>query len=106
MKKRINLKIKNDDLMRKSEVEKIKINVSKQDLENIKKAQEIVKDFKAIDLIKLHIMSDISFLDKKDKEIVVKNEKLKITVWEYGVFISGFIFTSKMQFIETENFQI
>lgn len=56
------------------EIEKVKIDFSQTDIDNIRKASEIIKENKFIENIRVKVTSDVTLLADEDEEV---------TSWEY-----------------------
>jgi hypothetical protein len=69
------------------EIEKIKVDLCDEDKENILKANQLMKDNKFIENIRVSVNSEVSFINDEDNDIT---EKWKCDVMQYIVYDDTF----------------
>lgn len=73
------------------EVEKLDINLTEQDIINIKKAQEIVKDNNFISNIRVDVLGSVVYLDEYGNDIYLKDDEEEEEIGKWRVDVEQFI---------------
>ena len=104
-----NIELRSSDYSASSEVEKIEIEFSDIDKENIKKSVEILKENNFISHLRIDIKGSITYLDDEDTNI--EDGNWRVDVEQFIVYTSGVYYYAQNKwdsgdYIESEEINI